>query len=77
MARIATVLPLRSDQVQRLYAGISNSTIANVYGCVAVGAAQGSLAGLAFWVLGLPSAVLWALVTALVSLIPVVGSAAV
>lgn len=75
--RAASFLPLRTDQVDRLFTGISNSIIANVYGCLAVGAAQGSLLGLAFWVLGLPSAVLWGLVTALFSLIPIIGSAAV
>lgn len=63
--------------MDRLFTGISNSIIANVYGCLAVGATQGTLLGLAFWVLGLPSPVLWGLVTALFSLIPVIGSAAV
>lgn len=77
MNRTASVLPLKPDQVERLYSGISNSIVANVYGCLAVGAAQGSLAGLAFWVLGLPSPVLWGLVTALFSLVPLIGSAAV
>ncbi len=77
LARTAAVLPLQANQVQRLHNGISNSIIANVYGCVAVGTAQGSLTGLAFWVLGLNSPVLWGLVTALLSLIPIVGSAAV
>ena len=75
--RAASFLPLRADQVDRLFTGISNSIIANVYGCLAVGATQGTLLGLAFWVLGLSSPVLWALVTALFSLIPIVGSAAV
>lgn len=75
--RAASFLPLRADQVDRLSTGVSNSIIANVYGCLAVGAAQGSLLGLAFWVLGLPSPVLWGLVTALFSLIPIIGSAAV
>jgi predicted PurR-regulated permease PerM len=77
MNRTASVLPLKPEQVKRLSSGISNSIVANVYGCLAVGAAQGSLAGLAFWVLGLPSPVLWGLVTALFSLIPLIGSAAV
>jgi len=75
--RAASFLPLRAGQVDRLFTGISDSIIANVYGCLAVGAAQGSLLGLAFWVLRLPSPVLWGLVTALFSLIPIVGSAAV
>ena len=74
----ATVLPLNAAQVERLFTGLSNSIVANVYGCLAVGVvAQGSLASLAFWVLGLPSPVLWGPVTALFSLILVIGSAAV
>ena len=76
-SRAASCLPIRADQVDRLFTGISNSIIANVYGCLAVGAAQGTLLSLAFWVLGLPSPVLWGLATALFSLIPIIGSAAV
>ena len=73
----AAILPLSRGQVERLFSGISDSIIANVHGFLAVGAAQGSLTALAFWVLGLPSPVLWGVVTALFSLIPVIGSAAV
>lgn len=75
--RAAELVPLNAAQVERLFTGISNSIIANVYGCLAVGVAQGSLTGLAFWVLGLSSPVLWGVVTALFSLIPLIGSAAV
>ena len=75
--RGAELLPLNASQVERLFTGISNSIVANVYGCLAVGVAQGTTLSLAFWVLGLPSPVLWGLVTALFSLIPVIGSAAV
>jgi predicted PurR-regulated permease PerM len=76
-SRAAAFLPLKADQVERLFTGVSNSIVANVYGCLAVGVAQGTLLSLAFWVLGLPSPVLWGLVTALFSLIPIIGSAAV
>jgi predicted PurR-regulated permease PerM len=51
--------------------------LAAVLRVFAVGIAQGSLLSLAFWVLGVPSPVLWGLVTALFSLIPFIGSAAV
>ena len=74
---VAAILPLTRDQVERLFTGISNSIVANVYGVLAVGASQGVLASLAFWALGLPSPVLWGVVTALFSLIPLIGSAAV
>jgi len=76
-SRAAAFVPLKTSQVERLFTGISNSIVANVYGCLAVGAAQGILLSLAFWVLGLASPVLWGLVTALFSLIPIIGSAAV
>jgi predicted PurR-regulated permease PerM len=49
--------------------------IANLYGGLAVAAAQGTLTGLAFGFLGLSAPILWALVAALASLVPVVGSA--
>ena len=74
---VVEVLPLTRSQVERLFTGISNSIVANVYGVLAVGAAQGALATLGFWVLGLPSPVLWGMVTALFSLVPIIGSAAV
>lgn len=75
--KLAAILPLTPSQVEHLFAGISNSIIANVYGCLAVGAVQGTLVGLAFWVLGLPSPALWGLVAALFSMVPIFGSASV
>jgi predicted PurR-regulated permease PerM len=54
---------------------ISPTVIANFYGSVAVAGLQGSLTGLAFWALGIDSPVLWGLITALFSLVPMVGSA--
>ena len=73
--RLSAMLPLNPDQTERLFTGISETMIANLYGGLAVGAAQGILTGLSFWVLGLTAPILWALVTGLVSLVPVVGSA--
>lgn len=72
---LSAMLPLYPDQTERLFAGISETMIANLYGGLAVGAAQGTLTGLSFWVLGLEAPILWALVTGLASLVPVVGSA--
>jgi predicted PurR-regulated permease PerM len=76
-ARAADALPLKAGQVERLFSGVSDSIVANVYGCLAVGAAQGSFLALGFWALGVPSPVVWGLVTALCSMIPLVGSTAV
>jgi predicted PurR-regulated permease PerM len=72
---LSAMLPLNPNQTEKLFTGISETMIANLYGGLAVGAAQGILAGLSFWVLGLSAPILWALVTGLASLVPVVGSA--
>ncbi|HET7210081.1 MAG TPA: AI-2E family transporter [Terriglobales bacterium] len=72
---LSAMLPLHPDQTERLFTGISEAMIANVYGGLAVGTAQGILTGLSFWALGLPAPILWTLVTGLASLVPVVGSA--
>lgn len=74
---LAMILPLNSNQVERLITGIDNSIIANIHGCVAVAVAQGVLTGLAFLVLGIPDPILWGIVTGVLSMLPVIGSAAV
>jgi predicted PurR-regulated permease PerM len=72
--RVATLLPLTPQQSQTLLNRISETIVASVYGGIAVGLVQGSLTGLAFWVLGLPSPVVWGLVATMASLVPVVGT---
>lgn len=72
--RTTAMLPLTREQAGRLVAGISETILASVYGGIAVGLAQGLLTGLAFWVLDAASPVLWGLVAALASLVPVVGT---
>jgi predicted PurR-regulated permease PerM len=68
------LLPLTHEQAKRLLQGISDTIVASVYGSVAVGVGQGILTGLAFWVLGLPSPVVAAVLAAVASLIPLVGT---
>jgi predicted PurR-regulated permease PerM len=77
LARAAEALPLKAGQVERLFTRVGESIVANVHGCLAVGAAQGTLLSVGFWALGVPSPVVWGLVTGLCSLIPIVGSTAV
>ena len=71
---IVMALPLTSQQARRLVKGISETIVASVYGGIAVGLVQGSLTGLALWVLGLSSPVVWSLIAATASLVPVVGT---
>lgn len=73
--RMGAVLPLSQEQVQKLFLTISESIVAEMYGVVAVALGQGLLMGLCFWAMGLPSPVLWGALTAIVSLVPVGGTA--
>lgn len=72
--RLATLIPLSPAQLQKLTTGVSGTITASMYGGLAVAIAQGTLMGLAFWVLGLPAPVLWGMVTAFCSLIPLFGT---
>jgi predicted PurR-regulated permease PerM len=47
---------------------------ASVYGVVTIAMIQGLLGGLAFWLLGVPSPILWAVLMTFVCMIPVAGS---
>ena len=45
-----------------------------IYGVLVIAAIQGSLGGLAFWMLGMASPLMWGAVMFLLSMIPVIGS---
>ncbi len=72
---VTSILPLRREQATHLLAGIRDSIVANLYGILAVGLAQGLLTGAALAVLRVPSALLLGFATAFCSLIPIVGTA--
>ena len=73
--RAGTLLPLSPEQVARLYRNISDTIIANVYGILSVGVAQGVAVGIALRIMGMQSSLLLGLATGFASIIPVVGSA--
>ena len=72
--RVQRLLPMDRDHQERLFRHIIDAVVAVVHGSLVVAMVQGLLAGLAFWALGVPFAVLWGVVTAFVSLLPVGGS---
>jgi len=69
------LMPLSPEQVARLYRNIADTIIANVYGILSVGVAQGVLTGIAMRIVGMPSSLLLGLAAGFASIIPVVGSA--
>ena len=58
----------------RLYRPLGHTIPATVYGTLAGSTVQGVLGGLMFWWLGLPGALLWGVVMALLAVVPVLGA---
>jgi predicted PurR-regulated permease PerM len=73
--RIARAIPLEEHQTQRLLSQFVTVVRATVKGNIVVALIQGTLGGLAFWVLGLPGPLLWGALMAILSLLPAVGAA--
>jgi predicted PurR-regulated permease PerM len=72
---IARAIPLHPQHTRRLLTQFATVVRATVKGNIVVALVQGALGSLAFWVLGLPGAILWGAVMALLSLLPAVGAA--
>ena len=72
---VKRAIPLDDDTKRHLMQKFTTVVRATVKGNVVVAMTQGVLGGLIFWFLGLPSALLWGTVMALLSLLPAVGSA--
>ncbi|HEV2835665.1 MAG TPA: AI-2E family transporter [Pyrinomonadaceae bacterium] len=72
--KLPAALPLRRQQAEAIIARTQQVVSASVYGVVTIAALQGLLGGMAFWLLGIPSPVLWAVLMAFVCMIPVAGS---
>ena len=74
-AQIRELLPLPERERDRLMTETRDLVIASVGAALLVAAAQGGIGGVAFWLLGIAAPVIWGVVMAMCSLIPVVGAA--
>jgi predicted PurR-regulated permease PerM len=68
------VLPLERTQSEEIFARTRDVIGASIYGVLVIAVIQGTLGGLMFWILGLPSAIVWAVVMTFLSMIPMAGS---
>ena len=71
---IRDALPLDRKQSEAILERTRDVVGASVYGLFSIAIIQGVLGGLAFWVLGLPSAIVWCVVMIFLSLIPMLGA---
>jgi predicted PurR-regulated permease PerM len=70
-----TISPLSAEQEQMIVDRFRNVARATVFGNLATSISQGALSGVIFASLGLQNPILWGALTALLSLVPVVGTA--
>jgi len=68
-------VPLAKPHTHYLLNKFTTVIRATVKGNVAVAIAQGAIGGIAFWLLGVQGALLWAVLMAFLSLLPAVGAA--
>lgn len=73
--QLRSLLPLPPAHREELIRGTRDLVIASVGAGVIVAVTQGTIGGLAFWLLGLGAPAFWGVVMAFCSLIPVVGAA--
>ena len=74
LRRVGSLLPLKPQRYEQLLKTIFDSIVANFYGVLAVALAQGGLGALGYWIAGLPNLMLWTVMTALLSTVPLVGA---
>jgi predicted PurR-regulated permease PerM len=67
-------VPLSDRRADEIFERTGEVIGASVYGVLVIAVIQGVLGGLAFWVLGLPSPLLWGVVMIFLSMIPMAGA---
>jgi Predicted permease len=72
--RIKDSIPLRSEHLHELSSTFTAVLRATVKGTLVVAMIQGALGGLIFWILGVHAPILWAVLMAVLSLLPAIGA---
>jgi predicted PurR-regulated permease PerM len=74
IASLRSLLPLREDESTELLDRVGNTILATALGRLTIAVVQGVLAGLAFWVLGVPGVILWSFTLTAFAMIPAFGA---
>jgi len=75
--QIKKISPLKDAQEEKLFVNFMAISRATLKGSFILAVIQGAVLSLLFWILGISSPVFWGVLTALFSLIPFVGTAAI
>lgn len=75
LRRMLSYLPVTQDDGQRMKDRFVSVTRATIKGTIVIGIIQGTLSGIAFWVVGIPDVVFWTVVMIVLSILPLIGGA--
>lgn len=71
---IRSLMPLSEKETDEVFSRVSETIHATIYGSLVVALVQGTMGGLMFWWLGLPSPLFWGAVMSLLAIVPVLGT---
>lgn len=77
LSKVRDYMPFSETQKDRLVKQIRDIIISTIYGGVAVSIIQGTIAGLSFFFLGIPTPVVWGLATSIASFVPLLGASSI
>lgn len=77
LSKTRDYMPFSEIQKDRLVKQVRDIIISTIYGGVAVSIIQGTIAGLAFFFLGISTPVVWGLATSIASFVPLLGASSI
>lgn len=75
LSAILDHMPLHRNEKDLLKDRFMSVTRATIKGTIVIGVIQGTMAGAAFWMVGIPNAAFWTVIMTVLSILPVIGSA--
>lgn len=73
--RIQDFLPLKEENVDEIWQATRNMVVSNAIGIPLLAMSQAIVAAIGYFIFGVPEALLWAALTGIFSMIPVIGTA--
>ena len=77
LKKVRNYMPFSEEQKDRLVKLVRDIVVSTIYGGIAVSIVQGTIAGIAFFILGISTPVVWGLLTSIASFVPLLGASAV
>lgn len=74
LTAVAAFSPLTTTETTRITHRLAEAVHASVFGTIVIGLVQGTLGGLMFWWLGLPTPAFWGLLMGLLAIVPLLGA---